>query len=157
MVRCWLLIVHNSCELPDDLFEEGEVKPARPQKNKKANGTTKKRPATEVCDLLYLRPTCALFRHESFLHWKLVPVHVFRTATLTFIGLESSASEETADLCGCCWMILCEATQLPCLHSRIDRHLTTGFQRHSLTNFRTSNASNPNAIKAPPSLRHYKS
>jgi poly(A) polymerase len=42
----------TSFDLPDDCFDPGEVKPARPQKKKAMNGTTKKRSATEVCELL---------------------------------------------------------------------------------------------------------
>ncbi|RDW71154.1 hypothetical protein BP6252_07717 [Coleophoma cylindrospora] len=42
-----LNVIHTrNCDLPDDLFGEGEVKPSRPQKKKSANGT-KKRSATE--------------------------------------------------------------------------------------------------------------
>jgi hypothetical protein len=37
-----------SCDLPDDLFGPGEVKPSRPQKKKNNNGMTKKRSATDV-------------------------------------------------------------------------------------------------------------
>jgi poly(A) polymerase len=44
----------NSSDLPSDLFEEGEVKPARKQKKKVTNGAAKKRPAPEVCNLLHL-------------------------------------------------------------------------------------------------------
>jgi poly(A) polymerase len=41
----------NSSDLPDDLFEEGEVKPSRKPKKKPVNGAAKKRSATEVCNL----------------------------------------------------------------------------------------------------------
>ena len=40
-----------SCDLPDDVFTEGEVKPARSSK-KKAGGTSKKRGATVGAALL---------------------------------------------------------------------------------------------------------
>lgn len=38
-------------DLPDDVFEAGEVKPSKPSKKKAPNGTPapKKRNATEVC------------------------------------------------------------------------------------------------------------
>lgn len=36
----------NSWDLPDDVFTEGETKPARPSKK-----SSKKRPATEVCQI----------------------------------------------------------------------------------------------------------
>ena len=52
---------------------------------------------------------------------------------LTCTGLEPSTSEEAADLDGCCWLTLCETTQPSLLPSRVERHLTTGFQRSSLT------------------------
>jgi hypothetical protein len=42
-----------SCDLPDDVFGPGEVKPSRPQKKKMANGATKKRSASDV-RLLYI-------------------------------------------------------------------------------------------------------
>jgi poly(A) polymerase Pap1 len=42
----------NSFDLPDDVFSEGEIKPARVHKKKPVNGKTKKRSATEVCGLL---------------------------------------------------------------------------------------------------------
>lgn len=53
---------------------------------------------------------------------------------LTLIGRKRGATEKAADLSGSCWMILCETTQLSCFLSPIDRHLTTGFQHHPLTN-----------------------
>lgn len=37
-----------SCDLPDDVFGPGEVKPSRPQKKKMANGVSKKRSAPDV-------------------------------------------------------------------------------------------------------------
>jgi hypothetical protein len=40
-----------SYDLPDDLFSEGDVKPTRPPKKKTANSVTKKRAATEVCNV----------------------------------------------------------------------------------------------------------
>jgi len=51
--HCFSCLLSNSSDLPADLFEEGEVKPTRPQKKKTANGTSKKRAATEVCDMSY--------------------------------------------------------------------------------------------------------
>lgn len=56
----------TSWDLPSDLYEEGEVKPTRSQKKKAANGTAKKRPATEVCDLPSRQRRCAVW-DESFL------------------------------------------------------------------------------------------
>jgi hypothetical protein len=44
-----------SYDLPDDVFGEGDVKPARPLKKTKANGATKKRTSTEVSDQKDLR------------------------------------------------------------------------------------------------------
>lgn len=71
----------NSSDLPSDLFEEGEVKPARKQKKKVTNGAAKKRPASEVCNLLHSRWIYA-FGHEN-LCTQLGPENPLRTAMLT--------------------------------------------------------------------------
>lgn len=51
--KAWLLTISfDSWNLPDDVFETGEVKPTRPLKKRPADGTNgaKKRKApTEVC------------------------------------------------------------------------------------------------------------
>lgn len=43
-----MILTYHSYDLPDDVFTEGEVKPARPVK-KKTNGVAKKRSAPDVC------------------------------------------------------------------------------------------------------------
>lgn len=40
---------HFSYDLPEDLFEDGETKPTKPQKKKQSN----KRTSTEVCTFFY--------------------------------------------------------------------------------------------------------
>jgi len=40
---------HFSYDLPDDLFEDGETKPTKPQKKKQSN----KRTSTEVCTFFH--------------------------------------------------------------------------------------------------------
>ncbi|TVY46581.1 Poly(A) polymerase [Lachnellula occidentalis] len=43
-----LNVIHTkNYDLPEDVFGEGEIKPARPQKRKAVNGAARKRPATE--------------------------------------------------------------------------------------------------------------
>jgi hypothetical protein len=49
-----------SYDLPDDLFSEGDVKPTRPPKKKTVNAVTKKRAATEVCNV----PASAMHIYE---------------------------------------------------------------------------------------------
>ena len=116
-----LLTFSNSCDLPDDVFGEGEVKPVRQQKKKLANGTTKKRVASDVCNLTFWAGRRALSSIGcSTLNQSLKGRHGM--AVLTFYRIRHRPLLRDIRLDDIC----AKPPPISCLPSRIDRQLTTG-------------------------------